>query len=80
MNCESDTPVREIKENIFLILLENLRIPNLMGRDSFWMKQSTFYSLCLYEREQWSLFGRCMGTLSLKYRVKQSLTNVYLQT
>lgn len=64
------TPVSEIKE----------KIPNLMGRDSFWMEQSTFYSLCLYEREQWSLFGRCVGTLSLKYTVKQSVTNVYLLT
>lgn len=79
MNCESQTHSYEWNR-IHLVLLENLRIPSLMGRESFWMNQSKFYSLCLYEREQWYLFGWCVGTLSLKYTVKQSITNLYLQT
>lgn len=36
-------------------------------------------SQCLYEREQWYLFGKCVDTLSLKHAVKQSITNLYLQ-
>lgn len=36
-------------------------------------------SQCLHEREQQYLFGRCVGTLSLKHTVKQSVTNLYLQ-
>jgi len=36
-------------------------------------------SQCLCERDQGCLFGRCVGTVSLKCTVKQSITNLHLQ-